>query len=94
MKDEMRDRAGRVFGVGLLARAAAEAGDYERAGLLWGAIEDEDAGAPLGGWRRHRQENEERIKELAGPEFEPARARGRELTLDEAVALAQDPSSG
>ena len=67
MKDEMRDRPGRVFGVGLMARAAAEAGDSERAGLLWGAIEDEDAGAPLGGWRRHRQENEERIRELAGP---------------------------
>jgi hypothetical protein len=89
MKDEMRDRPGRVFGVGLLARAAAEAGDYERSGLLWGAIEDEDAGAPLGGWRRHRQENEERITELAGSNFEPARARGSELTLDEAVALAR-----
>jgi hypothetical protein len=50
-------------------------------------------GAPLGGWRRHRQENEERIKELADPEFEPARARGRELTLDEAVALALDASA-
>ena len=47
MKNEMRDRPGRVFSVGLLARAAAEAGDYERAGLLWGAIEDEDAGAPV-----------------------------------------------
>ena len=88
MKDEMRDRPGRVFGVGLMARAAAEAGDYERAGLLWGAIEDEDAGAPLGGWRRHRDECEQRIKELAGSDFEPACARGRELTLDETVALA------
>jgi hypothetical protein len=27
-----------------MARAVAEAGDCERAGLLWGAIEDEDAG--------------------------------------------------
>ena len=44
-------------------------------------------GAPLGGWRRHRQENEERIRQLAGPEFDPSRVRGRELTLDEAVAL-------
>jgi tetratricopeptide (TPR) repeat protein len=88
MKNEMRDRPGRVFGVGLLARAAAEAGDYERAGLLWGAIEDEDSGAPLGGWRRHREENEERITQLAGSDFEPACARGRDLTLDEAVALA------
>jgi hypothetical protein len=96
MKDEMRDRPGRVFGVGLMARAAAEAGDYERAGLLWGAIEDEDSGAPLGGWRRHREENEERIMELAGSDFEPARARGSEFTLDEAVslALAQDVPKG
>ena len=84
----MRDRPGRVFGVGLMARAAAEAGDYERAGLRWGAIEDEDAGAPLGGWRRHRQENEERIRELAGSDS--ARTRVREMTLDEAVALALD----
>ena len=76
MKDEMRDRPGRVFGVGLLARAAAEAGDYERAGLLWGAIEDEDAGAPLGGWRRHRDENEQRIGALTGSDFESARAAG------------------
>jgi hypothetical protein len=90
MKDEMRDRAGRVFGVGLMARAAAEVGDYARAGLLWGAIEDEDAGAPLGGWRRHRQENEERIEALASSEFEAARARGRELTLDDAVVLARE----
>ena len=76
MKDEMRDRAGRVFGVGLLARAAAEAGDYERAGLLWGAIEDEDAGAPLGGWRRHRQENEERIRSLPAPSSSPRAPEG------------------
>ena len=89
MNDEMRDRPGRLFGVGLLSRAAAETGDAERAGLLWGAIEDEDAGAPLGGWRRHRQATEERILELATPEFAHARARGRKLTLDEAVELAQ-----
>jgi hypothetical protein len=90
MKDEMRDRPGRVFGVGLMARSAAEEGDYERAGLLWGAIEDEDAGAPLGGWRRHRDESRRRITDLAGPDFEAACARGRELTLDEAVAVARE----
>jgi len=53
--DQLRDRAGRVFGVGLLATVAAQRAQLERAGCLWGAIEDEDAGAPLGGWRRHRQ---------------------------------------
>jgi hypothetical protein len=88
LADEVRDRAGRVFGVGLLARAAAESGDSKRAGLLWGAIEDEDAGAPLGGWRRHRQAAEERIVELADHDFERSRLEGRELTLDDAVAAA------
>ena len=89
LAEEIRDRSGRVFGVGLLARAAAESGDSRRAALLWGAIEDEDAGAPLGGWRRHRQASEERILELADPGFERARAEGRELTLDDAVELAR-----
>ena len=86
--DGLRDRPGRVFGVGLLARVAAERGPPERAGLLWGAIEDDDVMAPLGGWRRHRQACEARVLELAGPEFERGRAEGRSLTLDDAVELA------
>jgi len=52
------------------------------------AIEDEDAGAPLGGWRRYRQTGEARINEAADPEFERGRAEGRALTLDEAISLA------
>jgi predicted ATPase/class 3 adenylate cyclase len=90
LAEEVRDRPGRVFSVGLLARAAAESGDSKRAGLLWGAIEAEDAGAPLGGWRRHRPATAERILELAGPDFEHARLEGRELTLDDAVRVAVD----
>jgi hypothetical protein len=58
------------------------------AGRLWGSIEHEDAGAPLGGWRRHRQECEARIREAAGAEFERGRASGGALTLDDAVSLA------
>jgi predicted ATPase/class 3 adenylate cyclase len=86
--DRLRDRPGRIFGVGILARIAAERGLRERAGLLWGAIEDEDAIAPLGGWRRHRQECEARIRRAAGAEFERGYAEGRDLTLDDAVSLA------
>jgi hypothetical protein len=67
---------------------AAARGEAERAGRLWGAIEDEVALAPLGGWRRHRDTCEARMRELAGPEFEQSRAEGRALTLDEAAALA------
>jgi hypothetical protein len=86
--EQIRDHSGRVFGVGLLAVVAAERGQLERAGLLWGAIEEEGSGAPLGGWRRHRAACEARILSAAGPEFERGRSDGRELTLDEAVALA------
>ena len=86
--DRLRDRPGRIFGVGMLARVAAERGQYERAGLLWGAVEEEDAIAPLGGWRRHREACEGRVLELAGPEFERGRAVGRASTLDDAVSLA------
>jgi predicted ATPase/class 3 adenylate cyclase len=86
--ERLHDRPGRVFGVGLLACVAAECGQAERAGRLWGAIEDEEAGAPLGGWRRHRERCEGRIRELAGPEFDRGRAEGRALTLDDAVSIA------
>ena len=88
LADQIRDRAGRVFGVGLLARVAVERGQFERAGRLWGAIENEDAGAPLGGWRRHRQRCAERVRGAAGHEFERGYAEGRALTFDDAVSLA------
>ena len=95
--DRLRDRPGRIFGIGLLARVAAERGLREPAGLMWGAIEDEDAVAPLGGWRRHREACAARLRGIAGPDFERGRAEGRALTLDEAVALALSeatPESG
>ncbi len=92
--EQVRDRSGRVFGVGLLATIAAEQGDLERAGRLWGAIEHEQAFAPLGGWQRHRDACSARIEELAGADFEQALAAGRELELDEAVEYALGPGHG
>jgi hypothetical protein len=47
-----------------------------------------DVQAPLGGWRRHRETCEARILEVSGPEFERGRAKGRSMTLDDAVGLA------
>jgi hypothetical protein len=85
---ELRDRPGRIFGVGILARVTAERGQSERAGRLWGAIEDEEADAPLGGWRPHRETCEGRIRELAAPEFDRGRVEGRALMLDDAVSIA------
>ena len=93
LAEQIRDRAGLVFGVGLLATVAALRWQLERAGALWGAIEDEDAVAPLGGWRRHRQACGVLIRKAAGPEFERGRAEGRALTLDDAVALALERES-
>jgi predicted ATPase len=84
----LHDRAGRVFAVGLLAAAAAELGQAERAGRLWGAIEADDAVSPLGGWRRHRAECAARIDALPSLELERGLATGREWTLDEAVDYA------
>jgi hypothetical protein len=86
--ERLHDRPGRVFGVGLLAWAAAARGERERAGRLWGAIEYQLPGAPLGGWRRHREACELRIRGLAGSEFDRGLAEGRALTLGEAVSIA------
>ena len=88
--DRLHDRPGRVLGVGLLAWVAAGRGQAERAGRLWGAIEDETAGAPLGGWRRHRQDCEDRLRDVSGADFDRAREEGRALSLDEAVSIALD----
>jgi predicted ATPase/class 3 adenylate cyclase len=88
LAEQMRDYGGRVFGVGVLACVAAERGDVARAGQLWGAIEDDRVGAPLGGWLRHRAACEAHIEAISGPELEAAVAAGRELSLDSAVELA------
>jgi predicted ATPase len=92
LANRIRDRGGRVFGVGLFARLAAERAQPERAGRLWGAIEHENVGAPLGGWRRHRERCEERMRQAASPEFERGYAEGHALTLDDAVSLALAPA--
>ncbi|HET7855430.1 MAG TPA: adenylate/guanylate cyclase domain-containing protein [Gaiellaceae bacterium] len=88
------DRSGQVFGVGLLACVAAEYGELERAGRLWGAIEEERAHAPLGGWQRHRDACSARIRRAANSEFDVGLAAGRELELDTAAeeALVRSPN--
>jgi predicted ATPase len=77
-----------VTALGRLARLAARRGERERAGLLWGAVEAEEARTPLpAGWvDRGRFEDE--LAAVAGDAFERARADGRSLSLDEAVRAA------
>ena len=83
----MHDRRGTVYQLRLLAEIAAGAGEERRAGTLAGAAEAENARIPVGRyiheWRPLPAEHER-----AGVEFEAGRAEGRELSLDDAVALA------
>jgi hypothetical protein len=72
----------------VLSCVAASRRDVNRCGQLWGAIENDRVGAPLGGWLRHRASCEVLVQELAGAELDAALARGRELSLDDAVDLA------
>ncbi len=90
LAEEIGDRAGRVLGVGLCAALAAVRGQRERAEDLWAAVAYEDGGAPLGGWRRHREDLETTIREQLGAAWrqpDPANA----LRLDDAVVLALQP---
>ncbi len=88
---QLHDYGGRVLGVGLLACVAGVRGDPDRAGRLWGAIEDDHVRAPLGGWPRHRAGCEARlVASCGGAVLDAAVAAGRHLSLDDAVALALD----
>jgi hypothetical protein len=76
-----------VFGVGLFAALAGLRGQPERAERLWAAVAHEDAGAPLGGWRRHRHNLEAKIRsKLGGAWHAPEQTDAP--TLDRAVTLA------
>jgi hypothetical protein len=84
----------KVFAVGVLAGVAAEQGQHERAGQLWGTIEGEDAVSPLGGWRRFRPACATYVQAATGSAFDRGQAEGRTWTLDQAVALALEVPAG
>jgi predicted ATPase len=80
------DRRGIVLTLARLARIAADSGDRERAGALWGAVEAEESRSSIGGWARLREDLAPPVLAHAEDEaFKRGRARGRRLTLDEAV---------
>jgi predicted ATPase/class 3 adenylate cyclase len=76
----IRDRTHTVHGFGLLAWAAAERGDAQRAAALWAAVEAEEAKGALAMWVSEREKYAARI-----PPFDGVVP---ELTLEEAVAYA------
>jgi predicted ATPase len=82
------DRLRVVRGLARLARLAAERGEPERAGLLWGAVEADEEHGPIGAWENERERYAQALAEVAGPDFERGRDQGRRLALDEAVSAA------
>jgi tetratricopeptide (TPR) repeat protein len=77
---DIEDRTSTLFGLGILAWAAAERGDGARARVLWAAIEAEEARAPEANWAAGRDKYAAHIP--AGPRPE------RPLSLDDAVEYA------
>jgi non-specific serine/threonine protein kinase len=78
-------RQATIIAVSLLAQVEGEAGQPERAGRLWGAIEAEEARGPVGQWDVEREEAARPVLAHAGPEFERGRQEGRHLSLQEAA---------
>lgn len=84
-------RQGIVFGLGLLARVAADAGEADRAGRLWGAVDAEAERGPIGQWESERDEYAAHVLRVAGVDFDREREAGRRMSLDDAVAYAVGP---
>ena len=70
-----------------LAVIAAEHGDAERAGRIWGAIESEVSAGRVAEWERRREEIEECVLRADGPEFAQARSEGSLMSVAEAAGL-------
>src|SRR4051812_48708558 len=81
------DRRRVVHTAAKLAVIAAEHGDAERAGRIWGAIESEVSAGRLAEWERRREEIEERVLRADGPEFAHARSEGSLMSVAEAAGL-------
>ena len=82
------DRQMMVFALARLARIAAETGRPEEAGLIWGAIEAEEARSTMGAWAKERERFWKPIRPYEGPEFERGRELGRGLSFAEGVDAA------
>lgn len=82
---EMDDRIGLIDGLAFLARAAADLGDIERAGRLWGAIQAEVERAPVAGWDYERGRTEPHIVAHTGARLDDCFDAGRALALADAV---------
>ncbi len=86
------DRQHQVITAAELAIIAAERGDAERAGRLWGAVESEASLGGVGQFERIRSEREALVRRSAAPGFSHGRAEGCLLSIAEAVGLETGPA--
>jgi predicted ATPase len=77
-----------VYTLADLARIAAEAGDPQRAGRLWGILEVVEAQGPVGGWAADREHYAGHVVATSAPELTRAQEEGRRMPLDDAVKYA------
>jgi predicted ATPase len=84
---DLGDRLHTVFTGAELAIIAAERGDAERAGRLWGAVESETSAGRVGQWEQERAKIEALVLRVDGPAFASARAEGSLLSIAEAAGL-------
>jgi hypothetical protein len=75
------DRRRAVLTAAKLALIAAERGDAEQAGRLWGAIESEQTSRPVRQWENDREELEALVLGVDGPAFTRARTEGWLLSI-------------
>jgi len=89
---EIGNRQMTVYLLALLAAAIAAQGEPGRAGVLWGALEREEERGPVGQWEAERDAYRSRIQRRDSEQFDLGRARGRQLSPDEAIqdALSVD----
>jgi hypothetical protein len=76
------------YGLALGARIAAFRDEAERAGTLWGAVEAVAEREPKSTTEQALLEYWPHVERVGGPDFERGRARGRALSLEEAVEYA------
>ena len=81
------DRRRVVLTAAKLAVFAAERGNAEQAGRLWGAIESEQTSRPVRQWENDREKLEALVLRVDGPAFARARAEGRLLSIAGAAGL-------
>jgi predicted ATPase len=70
------------------AALAAQRGEAERAGTLWGAVESISEREPKGTTAQALEEYRPHVERVEGPDFERGRAHGRTLSLEAAVEYA------